>query len=166
MILPLFILLLCLCARYRGEYLYEPLRIGAREGLDLLKSVYCSLVALLAAFHMLQQSGFTGQLTLWLTPVCRAVGIPPQVLPIMLVRPFSGSAALAAATDIITAYGADSLIGRTAAVMLGSTETTFYTMTVYLAKVNIKPPKHILLCAVAGDLTGFLTASLFVRLLS
>lgn len=93
------------------------------------------------------------------------LGIPAETVPLMLVRPVSGSGALAVASDLMAAHGPDSYIGRVAAVMLGSTETTFYTIAVYFGSAGIVRTRHTVPAALAADLTGFLTAALTVRLL-
>ena len=96
-------------------------------------------------------------------PVFRLRGIPPEVAPLVLIRPLSGSAALAVGTDLMREYGVDSLIGRTAAVMLGSTETTFYTISVYFGASGVKKTRYALPAALIADLTGFCMAALSVR---
>ena len=104
----------------------------------------------------------------WLTGLCAPVlellGIPPETTPLMLVRPVSGSGALAVGTDLITTYGPDSYIGRVAAVMLGSTETTLYTIAVYFGSAGIIRTRHTVPAALAADLTGFFASAFAVRL--
>lgn len=159
------ILLLCACAGlYRRENVYDALTVGASQGLLLLKTIVPSLVILLCAIGMLRASGAFDLLSGLLSPFCRAIGLPPEVLPLMLVRPFSGSAALAVGAELMTRYGVDSRIGRTAAVMLGSTETTFYTITVYFGAAKLRGTRYTIPAALVADLTGFLCASLFTRL--
>ena len=97
-------------------------------------------------------------------PVLEHLGIPPETIPLMLVRPVSGSGALAVASGLMDAYGPDSYIGRVAAVMMGSTETTFYTIAVYFGSAGIVRTRHTVPSALAADLTGFLAAALTVRL--
>jgi spore maturation protein B len=138
--------------------------LGGAEGLKLLLTIAPSLVTLLCATEMLRASGALDQLTELLSPVCSLLGLPAETLPLMLVRPFSGSAALAVGAELMAHYGVDSQIGRTAAVMLGSTETTFYTITVYFGAAGVKRTRHTILAALAADLTGFLCAALFTRL--
>ena len=159
------ILLLCAAAGlYRRENVYEALTDGALQGLSLLKTIVPSLVILLCAIGMLRASGAFDLLDRLLSPVCRVIGLPPEVLPLMLVRPFSGSAALAVGAELMTQYGVDSRIGRTAAVMLGSTETTFYTITVYFGAAKLRSTRYAVPAALIADLTGFLCAALFTRL--
>ena len=159
------ILLLCAAAGlYRRENVYEALTDGALQGLSLLKTIVPSLVILLCAIGMLRASGAFDLLDRLLSPVCRVIGLPPEVLPLMLVRPFSGSAALAVGAELMTRYGVDSQIGRTAAVMLGSTESTFYTITVYFGAAKLRSTRYAVPAALIADLTGFLCAALFTRL--
>ena len=98
-------------------------------------------------------------------PVFSVFGIPPETAPLVLVRPISGSAALAVGADLMQQYGVDSLIGRTAAVMLGSTETTFYTVSVYFGAAGIKKTRYTIPAALFADLVGFFMASLTARFL-
>jgi spore maturation protein B len=100
-----------------------------------------------------------------LAPLLRFAGIPPETALLLLVRPFSGSAALAVGADLMAEFGPDSLIGRTAAVMLGSTETTFYTISVYFGAAGIQKTRYTVPAALLADLTGFLVAAWSVRLL-
>ncbi len=159
------ILALCACVGlHKKENVYEALTDGAMDGLKLLKTILPSLVILLTAIGMLRASGALDMLSELLSPVCRFLGIPPETLPLMLVRPFSGSAALAVGAELMAHYGVDSQIGRTAAVMLGSTETTFYTITVYFGAAGIKKSRYTIPAALIADFTGFLTAALFTRL--
>ena len=130
-----------------------------------MKSIIPALIVLLTAVGMLRASGAMDLLTDLLAPVCRLAGIPPETVPLVVIRPISGSAALAVGTEIMSTYGVDSEIGRTAAVMLGSTETTFYTVSVYFGAAGIKKSRHAIPAALIADLTGFLTAAAVTELL-
>jgi len=114
---------------------------------------------------MLRASGAMEALSAFLSPLFELIGIPVETAPLILVRPISGSGALAVGSELISEYGVDSLIGRTAAVMLGSTETTFYTMAVYFGSVGIKKTRYAVPAALCADLSGFLAASITVRLM-
>lgn len=166
LLVPVILLAVSLFALAKKENTYSILTDGAQEGLKLLTTVIPALVVLLTAVSMLRASGALEWLAKLTEPLTSAVGIPPQVLPLMLVRPISGSAALGVFADLLTQYGADSLIGRTAAVMMGSTETTFYTICVYFGAAKIKKTRYAVPAALCADLTGFLTAALTVRLLN
>ncbi|MBQ2061658.1 MAG: spore maturation protein [Oscillospiraceae bacterium] len=143
---------------------YGALTAGAAEGLTVVLRILPALIALLAAVYMFRASGAMDALTGLLSPALRWLGIPPETAPILLIRPLSGSGALAAAGDIMARYGPDSTIGRTAAVMMGSTETTFYTVAVYFGAAGIRRSRYTIPAALVADLTGFIAAAVTVRL--
>ena len=149
----------------RGLNVYDILTDGAREGLSILLRILPALVGLLTAVSMFQASGAMDWLTGLLSPLLQAVGIPPETAGLLFIRPVSGSGALAVGSDLISRYGPDSYIGRVAAVMLGSTETTFYTIAVYFGSAGIRRTRHAIPAALAADLTGFAAAAFAVRLL-
>lgn len=154
------------CAALAGKKdVYTLLVTGAANGLSVLKNIVPALIILLTAVHMLRTSGALDLLTAVLTPVCSILGIPPQTVPLVIIRPISGSAALAVGGEMIATYGPDSLIGRTAAIMLGSTETTFYTISVYFGAAGIKKTRYAIPAALIADLTGFCVAALCARFL-
>lgn len=143
---------------------------GSAAPFDILPAVWISSLAsvtvgLLTAVSMFRASGAMDALARLCAPVLNLLGIPAETVPLMLVRPVSGSGALAVASDLMASHGPDSYIGRVAAVMLGSTETTFYTIAVYFGSAGIVRTRHTVPAALAADLTGFLTAALTVRLL-
>ena len=164
-VVPLLLLVSSLLALRKKEPVYDLLLQGGAEGLKLLVTLIPTLVMLLVAVTMLRSSGameLIGQLT---APVFRLFGIPEETALLVLIRPISGSAALAVGTELMASHGVDSLVGRTAAVMLGSTETTFYTISVYFGAAGIRKTRYTLIAALLADLTGFFMASLTVRLL-
>lgn len=163
-IVPLILLITTCIALHKKENVYSLLLEGGTEGLKLLISLIPVLVLLLTGITMLRASGAIDALSVFLSPVFHAFGIPPETAVLVLVRPISGSAALAVGTDLMTHYGVDSLIGRTTAVMLGSTETTFYTISVYFGAAGIKRTRYAIPAALIADLTGFLMASLTTNL--
>ena len=116
---------------------YDALLQGAAKGLEILLRILPALVTLLTVVAMLRASGALELAAELLAPALEWLGIPPETVGLMLVRPISGSAALGVGSELITTYGPDSTIGRTAAVMLGSTETTFYTIAVYFGAAGI-----------------------------
>jgi len=143
---------------------YTLLITGAADGLSILKNIVPALIVLLSAVHMLRASGAMDLLTRLLTPVCQIIGIPAETVPLVLIRPISGSAALAIGSDIMSTYGVNSVIGRTAAIMLGSTETTFYTISVYFGAAGVKKTRYAIPAALIADLVGFCMAALTARL--
>ena len=162
-IAALILLVASLLALRKKENTYDLLLQGGAEGLKLLLHITPALVILLTAVTMLRTSGAVDLLSRLLAPLFRLFGIPPETAMLVLIRPISGSAALAVGSELMAQYGPDSLIGRTAAVMLGSTETTFYTISVYFGAVGIKKTRYAIPAALIADLTGFIVASLTAR---
>lgn len=162
-IVPGLLLVTALIALRKKENAYDILLTGAGEGLNLLKSILPSLILLLTVVSMLRASGAVEGISAFLAPVFSLFGIPPETALLVLVRPISGSAALAVGTELMAQYGVDSQIGRTVAVMLGSTETTFYTISVYCGAAGIQKTRYTLIAALLADFVGFFMASLTVR---
>ena len=169
MVLELLVPLLMLgisCYALAGKRdVYSLMVTGAGQGLETIRLIFPALVVLLSSVQMLRVSGAIDMLTAFLAPVCRYLGIPPQTLPLVIIRPISGSAGLAVGSEIIAAYGPDSEIGRTAAIMLGSTETTFYTISVYFGAAGIRRTRYTVAAALTADLTGFILAGIAAKLL-
>lgn len=165
LIVPLILGGTALYAAARRVDVYSALADGARDGVQILLRIFPNLVALLTAVSMLRASGAIELLAQALGPALNRLGIPAETLPLMLVRPFSGSGALGVGAELIQTHGADSLVGRTAAVMLGSTETTFYTIAVYFGAVGVSKSRYAIPAALIADFTGFFAASWAVRLL-
>lgn len=163
-IVPVILLGCALAGLRRKENVYDAMLQGAGEGLKLVVSILPSLVVLFTAVSMLRASGAIEIISRYLAPVFRFFGIPPETAILMLIRPFSGSAALAVGAELMQQYGTESLIGRTAAVMLGSTETTFYTISVYFGAAGISKTRYAVPAALVADFVGFFMASLTVRL--
>ena len=164
-LVPLLLLVISALALYRRESCYDALLQGAAEGLSLVKSILPALVILLTAVNMLRSSGAVDILSRLAAPVFHFFGIPPETAMLVLIRPISGSAALAVGAELMGTYGPDSQIGRTVAVMLGSTETTFYVISIYFGAVGIRRTRYALPAALFADFVGFFMASLTVRLL-
>ena len=164
-IVPGLLFLCCAIALRKRENAYDLMLSGASEGLQMLLSILPALILLMTSVTILRQSGAVETLSCLLSPVFRHYGFPPETAILILVRPISVSAALAVGADLMAQYGVDSTIGRTAAIMLGSTETTFYTISVYFSAAGIHKTRYTVPAALAADLTGFLVASLTARLL-
>ena len=164
-VVPLLMLAACLLTLRKQENTYDLLLRGGAEGLKLLVSIVPALVMLMTAVHMLKASGALDLVSRFLAPGFRFFGIPPETAMLVLIRPISGSAALAVGADLMARYGPDSPVGRTAAVMLGSTETTFYTISVYFGAAGIRKTRYAVPAALFADFVGFFMASLSVRLI-
>ena len=163
-IVPLLLFGVCTAALRKRENAYDLMLNGAADGLRLLISLVPALVLLLTAVTMLRQSGAIEMLSRFFSPIFSLFGIPPETAILVLIRPISGSAALAVGADLMAQYGVDSVIGRTTAIMLGSTETTFYTVSVYFGAAGISKTRYTVPAALIADLTGFIMAALTARL--
>lgn len=163
-LVPLLLLCCAGATLYRKENAYDLMLQGAAEGLQLIFHLIPALILLLTAVSMLRASGAIELLSGFLSPVFRFFGIPPETALLVLIRPLSGSAALAVGSELMAQYGVDSLIGRTVAIMLGSTETTFYTISVYFGAAGIKRTRYAIPAALIADFVGFFMASLTARL--
>ena len=164
-IIPLVICAVLVCARIKKVDIIKEFSIGAKDGLDTAKKLIPTLVLFLTAIAMFRSSGALDMLTSLLSKPAEALGIPKEVLPLALLKPFSGSGSFAIIEDIFKNHGADSFVGRVASVIAGSTETTFYTIAVYFGAVGITKTRHTALSAVAADITGFILSAFFVRIL-
>ena len=162
-VVPVLLMGASLLALHRKENAYDLLLQGGAEGLKLALTILPALVVLLTAVQMLKASGAMELLSGFLAPVFSFLGIPPETAMLVLIRPISGSAALAVGADLMAQHGPDSLIGRTAAVMLGSTETTFYTISVYFGAAGVHKTRYAIPAALLADLTGFVMAAWTVR---
>lgn len=153
-VLPLLLTALAALTLRRGEDPYDALTAGAAESLRLLPRILCALIALLTGAGMLRASGFFQILTQALGPVLTRLGVSPELLPLLLLQPLSGSGSMAIAGELMAQHGGDSEIGRTAAVLIGSSETTFYTIAVYFGAAGVKKSRHAAAAALIGDFVG------------
>ena len=164
-LVPLLLAFTALFGMGRRVNVYDALTRGAEEGLTILLRILPSLVGLMTAVYMLRASGVMELLEGLLAPVLVRQGIPPETAAMLFIRPVSGSGALAIGSELMAAHGPDSYIGRVTAVMLGSTETTFYTIAVYFGSAGIHRTRYAIPAALIADLTGFAAAAFAVRLL-
>ena len=162
-IVPLLLLFSCVLVLRKRENAYDILLSGAADGLKLLVTLVPTLILLLTSITMLRASGAVEWISKAFSPVFSFFGIPPETAMLVLIRPFSGSAALAVGTELMATHGVDSLIGRTAAIMLGSTETTFYAISVYFGAAGIKKTRYTIPAALIADFTGFFMASITAK---
>ena len=154
----------CFAMRRRVD-VYSALTKGAEEGLTVLLHILPSLIGLLTAVYMFRASGAMEFFAALLSPALEKLGIPPETAPLLFIRPISGSGALAVGSEIMETYGADSYIGRVAAVMLGSSETTFYTIAIYYGSAGIVKTRYTIPAALCADLVMFWASAFAVRLL-
>ena len=165
LIVPLLLAFTACFAVSRRVDVYSALTKGAEEGLTVLLHSLPSLIALLTAVYMFRASGAMEALGALLAPALDRIGIPAETAPLLFIRPISGSGALAVGSEIMQVYGVDSYIGRVAAVMLGSSETTFYTVAVYYGSAGITKTRYTIPAALCADAVMFLASAWAVKFL-
>lgn len=163
-IMPLIILFIIVFGVIRKKEVYQPFVAGASDGLKTLAEIIPSIVGILVAVSMIKASGAIELLAVALSPVLKLIGMPREIIPLALLRPFSGSGSVSVVSDIINTYGPDSYSGRIAAVMMGSTETTFYTVALYYGVAKVKNIRHTLHAALLADLCGIIGSVIICRL--
>ena len=144
---------------------YESFVAGAKGGFEIAIKIIPYLVAMLVAIGIFRASGAMELLVKGLSPIAHLIGMPPEVLPLALLRPLSGSGSLGLMADIMKKYGPDSFIGILASTMYGSSETTFYVLAVYFGAVNIYRTRHAVAAGLIADAVGMLGALLICRIL-
>ncbi len=163
--MPLFIGIFVVYGMIKRVGVYDCFTEGAKEGAKSMTGIIAPLVGLMVAISMFRESGALELLTKFMSPILSKIKIPGEILPLALLRPISGSASLAIITDLFKNLGPDSIEGKIASVMMGSTETTFYTIAVYFGAVGIKNTRHTLPSALSADLTGIILSAIVVRAL-
>ena len=160
--LCIFVLLCLGCGIVKRVPLYDAFLEGAKEGVETARYILPALVAMLCAIRAFTACGLMERLCLLLEPAAAWVNLPRETLPLMLFKPLSGSASLAMLREILNEYGPDSRAGLTASVMMGSSETVFYTCGMYLAAAHVKKTRHIIPCALMAWLAGSIMAGALV----
>ncbi len=156
--IPAIFIILLLAAVLKKVKAYDLFIEGAKDGIETVIKIIPSLVGLLVAVGVFKASGALDLLILLLRPVIDLLGMPPEVAPLALLRPISGSASFAFVTEIIKAFGPDTYEGRVAATMMGSTETIFYTLAVYYGSVGVKNIRYTLLAAIMADIISVIAS--------
>ncbi len=155
--------LMLFARREKSEKYFDAFIAGARDGMQTAVKLLPALVALLCAVAMFNASGAAELLARLAAPVCGALGIPPEIIPLLVVRPVSGSASSALAAELFSRVSPDSFAGRCASVILGSSDTALYIIAVYFAAVGIKKTRHTLPAALAVMAVCVLLACTLVR---
>ncbi len=162
-LLPGLILFIIGIGLIKGVPVYDAFVEGAKAGLKTAVTILPYMIAMLSAIFLMQSSGFLSALTQLMTPVFSFIGIPQSVAPLMLLRPFSGSASLAMLQNILQTQGADSNAGMIACTLMGSTETIFYTCGLYLGAAGVKKSRYSIPAALAAWLVGSVVAGMLFR---
>jgi spore maturation protein B len=164
-IIPVIIVSIVIYGMCKGVKVYECFVEGAKDGLSICLRIFPYLLAMLIAVGVFRQSGALDYFVNIMRPLVKFIGLPPEIVPLVFVKPLSGSGALGIFSDILKQYGPDTFIGITASIIMGSTETIFYTLTVYFGAVGIKKIRHTLWAAVCADLTAIIMAVTLVRIM-
>ncbi len=164
-LIPVWIVFILIYGMCKKVNVFSSFLSGAKEGISTAFGLLPTLIAITVCIGMLKASGGLDLIAGLLSFPAKLLSFPKEVLPLALLRPISGSGALVIYENILKSFGPDSEIGQISSVLLGSSETTFYTMTVYYAAVSVKKTKYTLGCSLAGDITCFLCSALWVRLL-
>lgn len=162
--MPVMIIIIIAHGLYKKVNIYDSFVCGAKSGIETSFKIIPPLVALLAAIGVFRASGALSFVLNLISPLTEFLKIPKEVMPLALMRPISGSASLAIVSDNLKNFGPDSLIGRITSVMMGSTETTFYTLAVYFGSVGVKKGTYTLKAALCADITGILASVILCRL--
>lgn len=162
---PVFIAAVVIYGLIKKVAVYDKFIEGAKQGLETVVRILPYVVGFVFAINIFSASGCFDYISRALAPVLAPVGIPPEILPLALMRPFSGSAAIAALTNILQRYGPDTFIGRTASTLMGSTETLFYTTALYFGSVGIKKTRYTIPAALISELSGLISSVIFCKLL-
>lgn len=161
--MPLIILLIITNGLKEKIAVFDIFLKGAKEGIEIVLKIFPTLIGLFVAIGMLRSSGVIDFIINLISPITQSLKMPSEILPLAMLRPISGSASMAVATDIIKNYGVDTFIGILAAVIMGSTETTLYTIAVYSESVKIKKTRFILLAALMADFVGIIVSLIICK---
>lgn len=163
-IIPIIFLVIVIYGMISGRKVYEWFIEGAKEGLQVSLRIFPYLLAMLLAVEIFKEANLLEALNNLLAPIGNLIGLPKEVIPLVLIKPLSGSGATGILSSILQNYGADTLIGLTASVIMGTTETIFYTVTVYFGAVKIKKVRHTIWAAILADIIAIIAAVTIVRL--
>lgn len=161
-IIPIIVVIIITYGMIKGKKVYEWFIEGAKEGLKVCVNIFPYLLAMIIAVNIFREAKLLDILNDIISPISSLIGLPKEIVPLVLVKPLSGSGALGILTDIVKTYGPDSYIGLIASVIMGTTETIFYTVTVYFGAVQIKKIRHTVWAAILADLTAVIVSILLV----
>lgn len=164
-IIPIIILLIIAYGMTKKVKVYECFVEGAKDGVNICFKIFPYLLAMMVAITVFRESKALGCLINVLRPVGNLIGLPGELVPLVLIKPLSGSGALGVFADILKEFGPDSNVGQMASIIMGSTETIFYTITVYFGAVGIKKIRHTLWAAVFADMVAIIMAILVTNIM-
>lgn len=161
--IPILLILLLMACAWKRLPAYDLFLAGAKQGLHVALQVLPNLAAMLCAISLMDLSGLTGQLIRLLSPVFLWLGIPPEVTSLVLIRPLSGSAALGMLENLLAAFGPDDRIGLVASTIMGSSETIFYTICIYMSQSRDRRTGYAVPCSLLGMAAGVWLAGVMIR---
>ena len=157
-LIPIIVLIIVVYGMFKGRKVYEWFVEGAKEGLEVCFRIFPALLAMIVAVRIFKDSNMINYINQILEPILKIIGMPNEVVPLAIVKPLSGSGALGIFTDILNTVGPDTRTGLRASVLMGTTETIFYTITVYFGAVGIKKTRHTLWATTMADLVSIILA--------
>ena len=164
--IPFMIVMIILFGIKEKQKVFDIFLDGAKEGLEVVISLFPTLLGIFLAIGLLRDSGILDFVIGIISPVTNLLKIPSQILPLAMLRPISGSASMGVAVDIMQKYGVDSLLGTICSTIMGSTETTFYTIAIYTACIKVKKIRFVLAAALLADLAGMISSVIICQILS
>ncbi len=157
-IVPVVIFIILISAIIKKVPVYDSMCLGAADGLKIIVKILPSMICIMSAAAMLRASGIIDFFVDFLSPFTEKIGIPAEIMPMAMLRPVSGSGSLGLLADNLKTYGPDSRAGLISSIIMGSTETTFYTLAVYFGATGVKKSKRAIPCAVIGDIVGVMVS--------
>ncbi|WP_297436137.1 spore maturation protein [uncultured Clostridium sp.] len=161
-LIPMIVLAIVVYGMFKGRKVYEWFVEGAKEGLDVCIRIFPALLAMIVAVRIFKDANMIEYINNLLTPILNLIGMPAEVMPLAMIKPLSGSGALGVFTDILNTVGPDSRTGMIASVLMGTTETIFYTITVYFGAVGIKNIRHTIWATTFADLVSIILSIIMV----
>lgn len=165
MAMPMMILLIVIYGIMEKNKVFDTFLDGAKEGIEIVVSIFPTLIGLFVAIGALRASGIIDLIVHIVTPILNIIKFPSEIMPLAMLRPISGSSSVAIATDIMKNYGVDSQLGIIASVIMGSTETTLYTIAVYTSCIKVKKTRFVLVASLIADIVGMVTSVLICQLM-
>lgn len=164
--MPAIILLIVMYGIKEKNKVFDTFLEGAKDGIETTVSIFPTLVGLFVAIGAMRSSGILDMIINIINPILTIINFPSELMPLALLRPISGSSSIAVATDIMKNCGVDSLLGTMASTIMGSTETTLYTIAIYTSCIKVKNTRFVLIAALTADIVGMLTSVAVCRFLS
>lgn len=164
--IPMIIIIIIIYGIKEKKKVFDIFLNGAKEGIEIVISLFPTLLGIFLAIGLLRTSGILDFIIQAISPVTNILKIPSQILPLAMLRPISGSASMGVAVDIMKQYGTDSIIGKIASTIMGSTETTFYTIAIYTACVKVKKIRFVLVATLLADVAGMISSVIICQIMS